>query len=242
MDKKVQLPPITGLVGELPRLNLDFDIQKEQSPPESPQIKEFTITKEENQFNPNSSPNSNNFPMNNSNINMVNVSSISPRPDESSLDDQNCDSGRSAPYTLRDDLMIFKVVATYYGFGFHGKIPWSFWQTFKRVTGSNRSNSSLYHHWNGAMKKKYEAFIDNGRLSDCILWLETAVMAEQTSPVQDQPPIQHSGTPLFHNKSQPSMPLVIPTSPRYQKQQQPMSLVRTGSCSNSMGFPFSQIH
>lgn len=240
MDKKVQLPPITGLVGELPRLNLEFSSPKAQSPPETLQINEIPIPIQQNDVHFNMNNPNNNFPMNNNINGQCYTSSISPRPEEPTLEDQNSDSGRSAPYTLRDDLMIFKVVATYYGFGFHGKIPWSFWQTFKRVTGSNRSNSSLYHHWNGAMKKKYEAFIDNGRLSDCILWLETAVMAEQTSPAQEQAPIQHSGTPLFHNKSQPAMPLAVPTSPNYQKQ--PLSLIRTGSCSNSLGFPFSQIH
>lgn len=160
------------------------------------------------------------------------------------------DSGRSAPYTLHDDLSIFKVVAAYYGFGFHGKIPWSFWQTYKRATGSTRSNSSLYHHWNGAMKKKYDAFISNGRLSDCILWLETAVMAEQSSNVclnsqlsnagsiHGSPDIQqHTGTPLFHNRSEPPISLVAVDKPSIA-QMQPMTLVRTPSVANEP-FPFT---
>ena len=153
MEKKVQLPPITGLVGELPRLDLEFNNQKPQSPAETPQIPVFQIPIQQNDAQLNNNNSNNNFTTNNNIGNQCYASSVSPRSEEPSLDDQNSDSGRSAPYTLRDDLMIFKVVATYYGFGFHGKIPWSFWQTYKRVTGSNRSNSSLYHHWNGAMKK-----------------------------------------------------------------------------------------
>ncbi|KAK8881673.1 hypothetical protein M9Y10_004433 [Tritrichomonas musculus] len=234
MDKKVQLPPIEGLVGDLPRIGFEFT---NQSIPKTPQVPPFQIPIHQNETELNN--NNGNLTANTDISNRRYVSSVSPRSEEPSLEDQNCDSGRSAPYTLKDDLMIFKVVASFYGFGFHGKIPWSFWQTYKRVTGSNRSNSSLYHHWNGAMKKKYEAFIDNGRLSDCILWLETAVMAEQTSPSAESIPFQHTGTPLFHNKSQPSIPL---GAPKMNFQNQPLSLVRTGSCSNSLGFPFSQIH
>lgn len=153
------------------------------------------------------------------------------------------DSGRSAPYTLHDDLSIFKVVAAYYGFGFHGKIPWSFWQTYKRATGSARSNSSLYHHWNGAMKKKYDAFISNGRLSDCILWLETAVMAEQSSSaclntqLSDIQQMPHAGTPLFHNRSEPPVSLITVGKPNIA-QMQPMTLVRTPSVTNEP-FPFT---
>ncbi|KAK8886390.1 hypothetical protein M9Y10_041853 [Tritrichomonas musculus] len=158
------------------------------------------------------------------------------------------DSGRSAPYTLHDDLSIFKVVAAYYGFGFHGKIPWSFWQTYKRATGSTRSNSSLYHHWNGAMKKKYDAFISNGRLNDCILWLETAVMAEQSSNACLSPqminngnniqPVQHAGTPLFHNRSEPPVSLIAVGQPNIS-QMQPMTLIRTPSAKNESSFPFT---
>lgn len=220
MSKKVQLPPISGIMGELPKLNFAFESADPQPPsnqcnsPQFPVIEQKILRSE---------------PL------PTAVSSISPREEPASSEETGPDNGRSAPYTLQDDLMIFKVVASYYGYGFHGKIPWSFWQTYKRVTGSNRSNSSLYHHWNGAMKKKYEAFIEGGRLNDCILWLETAVMAEQANPITDQPPIQHSGSPLYHNKSQPSIPIMI--QPNSIPTDQPMALVRTGSC-NPQAFPF----
>ena len=120
------------------------------------------------------------------------------------------DSARSNPYTLMDDLSIFRVVTWYYGLNFRGKIPWSFWQTYKRATGSTRSNSSLYHHWNGAMKKKYESFISTGRLSDCILWLETAVRAEQARMAPPPPVVPHAGLPLCHSMSGPQIPIVGP--------------------------------
>jgi hypothetical protein len=122
--------------------------------------------------------------------------------DSDGPDDPN--SARSSPYTLNEDVSIFKVVAAYYGVTFRGKIPWSFWQTYKRVTHSMRSNSSLYHHWNGAMKKKYECFLASGRIGECIAWLETAAMAEpRPAPVP-------TGAPLCHVRSEPPVPLKHP--------------------------------
>ncbi|OHT15528.1 hypothetical protein TRFO_02857 [Tritrichomonas foetus] len=206
LNKKVKLPPITGLVGDMPQINVP--IERLPDPPK-PTPLELQFPKVQN------------------------------TQQEDSNDESGGDSGRSAPYTLHDDLSIFKVVASYYGFGFHGKIPWSFWQTYKKATGSTRSNSSLYHHWNGAMKKKYEAFITNGRLSDCILWLETAVMAEQIPPNSTQP-LPHAGTPLCHNRSQPSVPLIV--GQQNIAQEQPLSLIRTSSCFNDASLPFVQFH
>jgi hypothetical protein len=140
---------------------------------------------------------------------------------EPAVDFPDAESVRSSPYTLHDDLSIFKVVAAYYGFDFHGKIPWSFWQTYKRVTHSTRSNSSLYHHWNGAMKKRYEPFLATGRISDCILWLETAAMAEQMPSTQLAMP---TGAPLCHFRSEPAVALPQPPQPPDGR-----ALVRTSS-------------
>jgi hypothetical protein len=107
-------------------------------------------------------------------------------------------------YTFADDMEILKFIAAYYGLAFRGKLPWCFWPTFKRSVGSSRSTSSLYHHWNGAMRKKYGAFIGAGKLGDCIHWLESLIMA--TNPQAGighgmAPP--HAGAPLVHHHSQP---------------------------------------
>ena len=158
-----------------------------------------------------------------------------PAPAEASGDDD--DGGRSNPYTLMDDLSIFKVVAMYYGTGFHGKVPWSFWQFYKRATGSTRSNSSLYHHWNGAMKKKYEAFISAGRLAECIVWLETAVMAEQAPGPLPPVNVPHTGMPLYHSMSGPSIPL---SREHVCRPEAPRTLTRTASCFQEGDFPFAQ--
>jgi hypothetical protein len=128
------------------------------------------------------------------------------------------DSGRSSPYSLADDLSILKVVGAYFGTDNPGKIPWSFWQTYKRVTGSTRSNSSLYHHWNGSIKRKYDGFLSTGRLNDCILWLETAVMSVEATGTAPAP----AGSPLRHHRSEPPVALTGG---------QDRALVRTGSLS-----------
>jgi hypothetical protein len=150
---------------------------------------------------------------------------VPPPPTDESEDP---DVSRSNPYTVADDLLILKVASAYFGATFRGKIPWSFWQTYKRVTGSSRSTSSLYHHWNGAIKKKYDAFLSAGRLSDCILWLETAVMTEERPPLLAVP----TGAPLRHSDSEPPVPL--DRRPRIGPDQ-PHALIRTTSM--SMGTP-----
>jgi hypothetical protein len=148
------------------------------------------------------------------------------RPPIAAADDSEVsDSGRSSPYTLADDLSILKVVGAYFGTDNPGKIPWSFWQTYKRVTGSTRSNSSLYHHWNGSVKRKYDTFLSTGRLNDCILWLETAVMTGDAPP----PPPPPAGSPLRHHRSEPPAPLANEGG---------RALIRTGSLSadSALGF------
>ena len=112
---------------------------------------------------------------------------------------------KNAPYRLVDDLSIFTVIVKYYGDGFHGKIPWSFWQTYKCVSGSTRSNRSLYHHWNGAMKKKYESFITSGRLSECIACLETAITADSYQ-------LKHTSIPLMHKQTDTTFQFIKNTS------------------------------
>jgi hypothetical protein len=127
---------------------------------------------------------------------------------------------------------ILKFIAAYYGMDFHGKLPWSLWQTFKRTTGSPRSTSSLYHHWNGAMKKKYGAFLEGGKLSDCIQWLERAVFAVQQNqalPSMDQ--FLHDGAPLARTNSLPPEPMGDAFEPS-------RALVRTPSCSLSPTISF----
>jgi hypothetical protein len=141
-------------------------------------------------------------------------------------DYEDSELNRSNPYTMADDFSILKVVGSYFGTTFHGKIPWSFWQTYKKVTGSTRSTSSLYHHWNGAIKKKYDAFLSTGRLSDCILWLETAVMTQDTPQLFTMP----AGTPLKHYGSEPPVPLDPNPQPRAD---QPSALIRMSSMSTN---------
>lgn len=159
-------------------------------------------------------------------------SSVSPQFFADLLDgNSSTDYSRSLPYTISDDLSIFKVILRYFGDGFRGKIPWSFWQTYRKMSKSNRSNSSLYHHWNGAMKKKYEAFIASGRIADCVAWLETAVASECNIPSCTQVSDHHTGYPLMHSLSQPPGP-VVPVL----KTAEPLTLVR-----NASGYGYPQL-
>lgn len=148
-------------------------------------------------------------------------------------DEEFQDTVRAYPYTIADDLSMLKVVASYYGYKFTGKIPWSFWQTYKRVTGSTRSNSSLYHHWNGSMRKKYERYIESGNLRDCIQQLEEATMFKQYPPY---PPLVQVGMPLSHSVSGPSVPLVA--LPSFDSPYEQPRLIRATSFS---GVPLNDL-
>jgi hypothetical protein len=50
-------------------------------------------------------------------------------------------------------------------------------------------------------------FLANGRIMDCILCLEAAIMAQQAIPQSPCPPTGH---PLCHHFSQPPAPLTPP--------------------------------
>ncbi|OHS98764.1 hypothetical protein TRFO_01801 [Tritrichomonas foetus] len=116
------------------------------------------------------------------------------------IDSQNLNKNQakeSGQYTLIDDLSIIRAIASYYGMHFSGKIPWSFWQTYKRATKSDRSTSSLYHHWSGVMQKKYGGFIAAGKISDCIAWLEAASGYKSSSSHTHQ----QSSIPKFSSNS-----------------------------------------
>lgn len=92
--------------------------------------------------------------------------------------DQNSDSkgnDRSIPYTIEDDIKILQGIHTYYGAKFNGKVPWSFWNVYITMTGTSRSSSSLYHHWNGSMKKKYKKYLGRSNLAECIKWLQSTI-------------------------------------------------------------------
>ena len=79
----------------------------------------------------------------------------------------------SGPYRVEDDLSIFRAIRSFYGESFNGTVPWSFWQTYRRLTGSNRSTSSLYHHWNGSIQRKYGTYLREKNLDECIKHIES---------------------------------------------------------------------
>jgi len=117
------------------------------------------------------------------------------------------DGGKTRPATFStsEDISILRTMKMYFGNQVNRKIPWSFWQLYRRMTGSTRSDSSLYHHWNGSMMKKYGGFLREGRLDDCIYWAESTYQLES----KRAPPEQNSSRPLFHARSFQSMPVQI---------------------------------
>jgi hypothetical protein len=79
------------------------------------------------------------------------------------------DEPRLSLYTLVDNLLMLTAVGVSDRLEFSGKMPWSFWQTYKCMVGLKRSISSLNHHWNGATRRRYEVFLTRGKFSDCVL-------------------------------------------------------------------------
>lgn len=127
-------------------------------------------------------------------------------------EDPSTPEAKAPQYTLHDDLQILETIKSYYGTAFRGRVPWSFWQTFRKVTGNTRSSSSLYHHWNGAMRRKYGAYLLQGRIDECIAWIERALATGK--PIQRKA-MEITGSPMTHNWSLPPTPIQggIPCQP-----------------------------
>ena len=96
-------------------------------------------------------------------------------------------------FTPAEDLALFKTIFAYYGSKPIVKVPWSFWDLYRRTTGSDRSDSSLYHHWNGSIVKKYGKLLKEGRIHECIQLAE-AVTEKQT-------PAETTGSKLQYSAS-----------------------------------------
>ena len=204
MNSRIVLPPIDNMLSGMPTINLDLtpEIQQTLSMPAFPE----QIPNPNNNFNFQQNAQNHMF---NQNMNLVQVPA--PRPQIHMMQHKMSapipepeESDRSTPYLLQDDLLILKAIQAFFGSSYNGKVPWSFWNAFRATTGVNRSNSSLYHHWNGAMKKKYHSFLSKGKLAECIAWLEKAV--DTSSPSIGSPvmsPAEPTGQPLFHNFSEP---------------------------------------
>ena len=87
---------------------------------------------------------------------------------------------KTSHYSLTSDLLILQHLFQLFGNSFNGVVPWSFWQSFKDATGHPRTCSSLYHHWKGAMSRKYGHFLKKGKLCECISWIQTLLNEEKT--------------------------------------------------------------
>ena len=135
--KKIELPPISSFMTDLPILVIDLPLQNVIQTISSPH------QETDNQY--------------------------AKTTEQDTSDDNQL---KSNPYTIEDDILIINAVANFYGSTFHGKVPWSFWNTLIATKKLTRTNSSLYHHWNGAMMRKYGEFLKTGHLRECIKWLQ----------------------------------------------------------------------
>ena len=174
------LPPIQSLAAGMPILSLET-LPPVQAPPPPPQI--IPQTQIQNQFIP---------------------QNFRPQPKPVYAMQQPLQKGKPTTFTAAEDLSILKAMRLYLGKNVSLKIPWSFWQLYRRFTGSQRSDSSLYHHWNGAMIKKYGNFIKEGRIDDCIKWAESAldIEAKSDNDVAQIPPQRA----LIHTQSHQIVP------------------------------------
>lgn len=109
-------------------------------------------------------------------------------------------------FTVLEDIAILKAMRLYLGKNVSLKIPWSFWQFYRKFTGSQRSDSSLYHHWNGAMVKKYCNFIKDGRIDECISWAENSCESKEIKAELESESAQPDQRMLIHSRSHQVMP------------------------------------
>ena len=64
---------------------------------------------------------------------------------------------RAVPFSEEENDLIMHYVLHYFGSNAN-RVPWSFWHIFRKMTGNNRSISSLYHHWICKLCKRYHHF------------------------------------------------------------------------------------
>lgn len=136
------------------------------------------------------------------------------------------ETAKPTPFTLKEDLGILKCIRAYFGSNFaaDGKVPWSFWHTYRKTTGSWRSNSSLYHHWIGSICRKYKVFLENGRLDDCINFVEAEMKVRSGKKICLDPPTvspqRSHPTPLIALRAQTE--IVYCPAPRDIPQHHPL--------------------
>ena len=83
-------------------------------------------------------------------------SPTSPTEANSERDDDKKD--KPVPFTHEEDTGIMQSVLNY--FGPVQKVPWSYWQIYKKAYGTWRSTSSLYHHWERILSRKFKLFCE----------------------------------------------------------------------------------
>lgn len=120
----------------------------------------------------------------------------------------NYTKGKPTTFTVLEDISILRAMRMYLGPNIPLKIPWNFWQLYRKFSGSLRSDSSLYHHWNGAMIKKYGNLIKEGRIDECIRWAESSldIKSSKAEPQHesDKGPVESRA--LIHTQSYQSIP------------------------------------
>ena len=160
--RTVLIPPITTLTAGMPILTIDFGLKKPSYVNYTQDIipdPVLTNVQSDNDVEPS-------LPQQQA----TQIPTFPPKQGQ-----QQPVKGKQTTFTALEDISILKAMRLYLGKNVSFKIPWSFWQLYRRSTGSQRSDSSLYHHWNGAMIKKYGNFIKEGRIDDCIQWAESAL-------------------------------------------------------------------
>ena len=191
-EEKQVLPPISQFLGIMPQLEITIPEHRSSNevliPPQE-QVQELPVMLNAHEHS---------------------AGSDSPPP-EPKKGRQNV---KTVFFTPSEDLALFKTLFAYYGGKPINKVPWSFWDLYRRTTGSDRSDSSLYHHWNGSIVKKYGRLLREGRLHECI-----QIAEEET---KKQTPFDFTSQKLQYSQSQVAYPPIVPFPQYYYPAYQPM--------------------
>ena len=190
-EEKQVLPPISQFLGIMPELEITI--------PEHSHSNEILVTPNETQEAPVSLPVTN---------------EIRPIPVSEQPHKKGRQNVKTVFFTPSEDLSLFKTLYAYYGNKPITKVPWSFWDLLRRTTGSDRSDSSLYHHWNGSIVKKYGKLLREGRLHECIQIAEAET--KKQTPYSIGPP------KLAYSQSQAAYQPLVPYPQYYCPTYQPM--------------------
>ncbi|OHT07901.1 hypothetical protein TRFO_05003 [Tritrichomonas foetus] len=122
-------------------------------------------------------------------------------------------------FTAEEDNGMMQSVLNY--FGPVQKVPWSFWQIYKKVYGTWRSTSSLYHHWERILMRKFKLFCVTHKRQIPAVQQNYDIYDSQFPNFQNQYPVGEQNIQMAYG------PVAMPMARFASQIEEPVALIPT---------------